>query len=300
MDGSSGTVLPAGGSPGRISWFRPAAVVRDLRGLPPVLARVGSFELRLATVKTEVRRIQRLRYAVFYEEGDAIPDLAMTTSRRDRCPFDRGCDHLYVVDTAYRTASGRTKAKVVGTTRLLRSDVAATHHGFYSETEFVLAPLLDRHPDARLLELGRSCVHPDYRARRVIDLLWQGIGHYAAHHGTTALIGCSSLPGTHAQALALPLGFAFYHAPAPADWQVRAVPGRATRMDWLAQDAVEIRAALSALPPLVRAYVRVGGRFASDAVVDHQFGTMDLFTVLPFALASPRYLAQFGPGIIQA
>ena len=200
----------------------------------------------------------------------------------DTCPFDRVCDHLYVVETA------RPAPRVVGTYRLLRGEVATAEDGFYSETEFQLGPVLDRHRSKRILELGRSCVHPDFRSRRVIDLLWHGVSRYAAHHGSEVMIGCASLPGTRAAELAVPLSFAFHHAAAPDTWQVKANRCRAARMDWLDKGDFDPRSAMMALPPLVKAYVRAG------AAVDHAFGTTDLFTVLPLNDAAPRYLARFG------
>ena len=293
----SGIDLPLLHIPGRGLWIKGPKVVRDLEGLPPLLCRTGPLELRLATTKKQIRKVQRLRYDVFYQRGDAIPNAYQASLRRDTCPFDRVCDHLYVVDTS--RPGPLHKEHVVGTTRLLRSDMAAAHDGFYSESEFVLEPLFERHADKRFLEIGRSCVHPDFRSRRVIDLLWQGIGRYAAHHGSDVLIGCSSLKGTRSETLATPLSYIFHHAACSADWQVTATPARAARMDWLDKSSFDPRQALASLPPLVKAYVRMGSTFATEAAVDHQFGTTDLFTVMPLAAANLRYLAQFGPALAQ-
>lgn len=273
--------------------IRPPRAIRDLKGLPSVLGRSGALELRLATTKREIRKLQRLRFKIFYEQGSATAPAADTACRRDRCPFDRICDHLLVVDTAAPDGAGGLKRKVVGTYRLLRSDMIG-RQGFYSGTEFDLAPLLSRHRDKHFLELGRSCVHPAYRSKRAIDLLWHGIGIYAAHHGIDVLIGCSSLPGTALDALAVPLSYAFHYAAAPPAWQVRAVASRAARMDRLDKACIDPRRAMAGLPPLIKAYVRTGGTFASQAVVDHRFGTTDLFTVLPLVHANARYLAHFG------
>lgn len=256
--------------------------------LPSVLARLGPLELRMARTSDEVRRLQRLRFDVFYGEGGAVADPFKAAAERDTCPFDGCCDHVYVTDH-----SG-LEERIVGTYRLLRGEVAAVQDGFYSETEFQLAPLLERHRGKRFLELGRSCVHPAFRARRVIDLLWHGVSRYAGHHGSDVMIGCASLAGTRAAQLATPLGFARHHAGAPEEWQVRAHPDRAARTDWLTRDDIDPRVAFQALPPLMKAYVRAGATFAAEAAVDHEFGTTDLFTVLPLNDAAPRYAARFG------
>ena len=99
---------------------------------------------------------------------------------------------------------------------------------------------------------------------------------------------------TRASQLALPLGYAYHHAGAPEEWQVRAHPNRAARTDWLKLDDVDPRQAFQALPPLMKAYVRAGATFAAEAAVDHEFGTTDLFTVLPLNDTAPRYAARFG------
>lgn len=278
-------------------WPSPSRIVRDLHGLPAVLARSGSLELRLATTEAEIRKAQRLRYRVFFEDGGAVAAAADTAGRRDRCPFDETSDHLLVIDTARLDAKGRPKPKTIGTYRLMRSDMAARGSGFYTAGEFDIASLLSRHADRRFLELGRSCVHPAYRSKRVIGLLWRGIGIYAAHHGSDVLIGCASLAGIDVQAHALSLSFACHYAAADPDWSVSPLPGRGVRMDRLPIEAVDPRIAMAALPPLLKAYIRVGSRFATEAVIDNRFGTTDLFTVLPLASADPRYLAQFGAAL---
>lgn len=279
--------MPSTALPGR---HAAGVVGRATRRDPEaVLARAGTLELRLAATDRDVRRAQRLRFEVFYEQGRAIPDAASAAARRDLCAFDPSCDHLLVVDT------GAPAERVVGTYRLMRGDVAARRGGFYSATAFEIAPLLARHLGARFLELGRSCVHADYRARRAIELLWQGIGIYAARHGIDVLIGCSSLPGVDPEDLAAPLSFAFHHAAAAAAWQVEPVASRAARMDWIARDAIDARRSFASLPPLMKAYMRAGGTFASRAAIDRQFGTTDLFTVLRLDAANPRYMAHFAP-----
>ncbi len=168
---------------------------RDLSGLPAVLGRFGPFEIKLATTKREIRKAQRLRFEVFYEEGSAIPNQGSALVRRDICPFDAFCDHLLVIDMDAQNRFGRKKPKIVGTYRLLRRDVAERNLGFYSQREFDIAPLLARHASKRFLELGRSCVHPKYRSKRAIELLWRGLWIYAKHHRVDVLIGCASLPG---------------------------------------------------------------------------------------------------------
>ncbi|ACB97184.1 GNAT family N-acetyltransferase [Beijerinckia indica] len=261
--------------------------------LPPSLGSSGSFEIRLARNQSDIKKAQRLRYKVFYEEGGAIAHPRAALTRRDFCPLDKVCDHLLVIDHAHRNRLGRVKPKVVGTYRLLLSDIALKHGGFYSQTEFVIGPLLARHADKKFLELGRSCVHADYRSKRVIELLWRGLWIYAQHHAVDVLIGCASLPSVNPKNLALPLSFLYHHALADAEWQVRPCGTSALSMAMLDKEAVDPRRGLASLPPLIKAYLRAGARFGEGAVIDWQFKTTDVFTILPLAQLGERYIDHY-------
>lgn len=288
--------------------FKPARIIPALRsysgvrhrtsrtpGAPLTLGRIGSLEVRLARTAAEVRRAQRLRYEVFYEEMSATPAAAARLARRDFDAFDTICDHVLVLDhDAGRVVFGRHEPKVVGTYRLLRHDVAARHGGFYTAGEFDIGPMLARHPGRRFMELGRSCVLAPYRGKRTVELLWAGVWAYARHHGIDVMFGCASLEGVDPDALARPLAFLHHYAPTDAEWSAPALPGCATRMDRLAKEAVDVKAALSELPPLIKGYLRLGAQIGEGAVIDHQFGTTDVFIVLPIERINPRYMDHFG------
>jgi putative hemolysin len=276
------------------SLMRPRRAAPNLSGLPAVLGRFGPFEVRLAATSRDIRKAQRLRFKVFYGEGQAIPRQGAALTRRDICPFDKFCDHLLVVDRDQLNRLGRKKPKVVGVYRLLRGDIAARQQGFYSETEFDIAPLLSRHPGKRFLELGRSCVHPDYRSKRVIELLWRGLWSYAKHHRIDVLIGCASLPGVDPLALSLPLSFLHRHAQASEEWSVRPLKGRGVNMAILDGTLIDARKGMAALPPLLKAYLRAGAKFGDGAVIDTQFRTTDVFTIMPLAELEERYINYYG------
>ncbi|WP_262030026.1 GNAT family N-acetyltransferase [Microvirga sp. Mcv34] len=271
-------------------------IVRDYGSLDPVLGRIGSLEVRLATTTGEIRRAQRLRFKVFYEEMSASPNRAALLSRRDVDAYDALCDHLLVLDHDVKPKPFRaTKPKVVGTYRLLRQDVADRHGGFYTRGEYDIAPLLKAHPGLRFLELGRSCVLEPYRNKRTVELLWHGIWAYVLHHRIDVMMGCASLEGIVPQDLALPLSFLHHYAAAPAEWQARALSERFTAMDILPKEAIDPKAALHALPPLIKGYLRLGATFGTGAVIDRQFGTTDVLVVLPVSAINPRYIDHFGP-----
>jgi putative hemolysin len=291
--------LPVPGFPesGAIRFFPiREKVVRHYGSLGPTLGRLGSLEVRLATTKAEIRRAQRLRFKVFYEEMSAVPDGASLFSRRDVDDYDFVCDHLLVIDHDVKAKPFRKpKPKVVGTYRLLRQEVADRNWGFYTAGEYDIQPLIDAHPGLNFLELGRSCVLKPYRNKRTVELLWHGIWTYVLHFRVDVMLGCASLDGTDPRRLALPLSFLHHHAQAPEPWRARALRERYTAMDVLAKEAVDTKAALHALPPLVKGYLRLGATFGDGAVIDRQFGTTDVLVVLPVSAINPRYIDHFGP-----
>jgi putative hemolysin len=266
--------------------------IRDLQGLGPALGAIGSLELRLATTKKEIRKAQKLRYRVFFEEGGATPDQTARLIRRDICAFDRVCDHLIVLDHAAAPRGGA--AKVVGAYRLLRQDVAEANFGFYSAGEFDIAPLIARHGGKRFLELGRSCVAPGYRGKPTLELLWRGIWAYVQHHRIDAMFGCASLAGAEPAAHSMALSYIARSAAANAEWSAAAAGGRGVEMAVLPEDAIDPRAAIRGLPPLIKGYWRVGARFGPQAVVDPKFGTTDVFVIMPIAEIEERYIRYFG------
>lgn len=270
-------------------------------GLRPgykVFGRIGDLEVRMARSKGDVRRAQKLRYHVFYQELAAIPDALALMSRRDEDSYDLICDHLLVVDTGAQPKARRPwprKPKVVGTYRVLRQEIADLNDGFYTQGEYDIAPLLERHGDNyRFLELGRSCVLEPYRSRRTVKLLWQGIWNYAREQGVDVMIGCASFEGTDPRSHAMALSHLHHHARAPEKWRVRAHQDRYVDMNMIPASQIDPRAVIKDLPPLIKGYLKLGAFFGDGAVVDHQFGTTDVFVILPVEAINARYFAHFG------
>jgi putative hemolysin len=256
-----------------------------------VFGRIGSLETRLARTSREIDAAQAVRYRVFVEEMQAtLPPEAMRR-RRDVDAYDAICDHLLVLDNSIE---GDVEDQIVGTYRLLRQEVALANGGFYSAAEFDIEPLLARHPDKQFMELGRSCVLPDYRTRRVVELLWQGNWAYALRHGMNAMFGCASFPGVLPEEHALALSFLHHTVPAVGEWAVSAKPELYRQMDLMPIEGVNTRKALSSLPPLIKGYMRLGAMIGDGAVVDHAFNTTDVLVVLPIAAISDRYINHYG------
>ncbi len=258
------------------------------------LGRLGTLEVRLARKAGEIRRAQKLRYRVFYKNGSAIPDAATVLAQRDVDGFDSICDHLLVIDHAAEVQRALKKPPVVGTYRLLPQDMAERHGGFYTANEFDIGGLVAQHSSLRFLELGRSCVLPPYRNKRTVELLWHGIWSYVVQNGFNVMIGCASLDGTDPDALAMPLSFLHHYAAAPEQWRATALPQRYIEMNRIPKDQIDPKAALRALPPMIKGYLRLGAYIGQGAVIDRQFGTTDVLVILPVSAITSRYIDHFG------
>lgn len=251
------------------------------------LGRIGSLEVRLARDEAEIAASQEIRFRVFYEELGAKPQLVHALEQRDADRFDEHCDHLLVFDTAL---SGPDTQRIVGTYRLLRQERAVATGGFYSSDEFELDGLVARHPGIRFLELGRSCVLPNYRSKRTIEVLWQGIWAYINHYEIGVMTGCASFHGTVPAQHAEALSYLAHHCRADPLWDVRAVEERYRAMDLMPIEAVSMRSAFAGMPPLIKGYLRVGAKIGDGCVIDHDFGTTDVFIILPVTAIGSRYI----------
>lgn len=255
-----------------------------------LLGRIGSLEVRLARTSEEIEAAQAVRYRVFCEELGAQVTFSGGTVQRDVDAFDDICDHLIVCD---RNLPGPDHRQVVGTYRLLPQERAELNGGFYSASEFELNDLIERNRGLRFVELGRSCVLPAYRTKRTIEAMWQAIWAYVKQHEIDVMAGCASFHGTIPAAHAEALSFIRQHCPAEGNWAVRALQGRYSSMDLMPEEAINPKAALMAMPPLIKGYLRLGARFGDGCVVDHEFGTTDVFVVLPVSFISQRYISYY-------
>ncbi|HLP67470.1 MAG TPA: GNAT family N-acetyltransferase [Rhizobium sp.] len=256
-----------------------------------LLGRIGTLETRLTRSDAEIDAAQSIRYKVFVEEMHAQVAPEGARRKRDIDSWDVLCDHLVVVD---RSIEGDQEEQIVGTYRLLRQEVAEAHGGFYSASEFSLDRLIASHPGKRFIELGRSCVLPEYRNKRTMELLWQGAWAYALRHRGDAMIGCASFPGVFPEEHALALSFLHNNAVADGEWAVEARPELYRQMDLMPAEAINARKAISSMPPLIKGYLRLGAMFGDGAVVDHAFNTTDVLIVLPISRISDRYLNYYG------
>ncbi len=229
--------------------------------------------LSIARTPAEVAEAQRLRYKVFAEEMGAQ---VSGTGGLDVDGFDDFCDHLLVRESSTH--------QVIGTYRILSPHQASQAGGYYSAGEFDLSRIT--HLFDRTVEVGRACVHQDYRSGGTITMLWAGLAKYMQMHHYEYMIGCASVPmndGGHAAASLFNRLKDDYMSPP----EYRVFPHNPLPIEALNQD-MQV-----ACPPLIKGYLRLGAYICSEPAWDAYFNTADMLVMLPLSRINKRYAAHF-------
>lgn len=233
-----------------------------------------NLHVTLATCESEVLEAQKLRYRVFHDEMGAR--LCSRTPGVDRDVYDPFCKHLIVRD--------ESRGRIVGTYRILSPEAARKVGGYYSENEFDLTRL--QHLRERIVEIGRSCIDPEYRSGAVITLLWSGLARYMTDNGYDYLMGCASVSmadgGHHAASLYNRLREAHL---APLEYHV--FPRHPLPLERLCGHLA------THTPPLIKGYLRAGAWICGDPAWDPDFNTADLPVLLPMNRLQDRYARHY-------
>lgn len=240
--------------------------------------------VRLAQDPRDLLAAQHLRYEVFVAELGADGPMIDHAARLERDAFDAHVDHLVLIDP--RQDSDHLN-HVVGAYRLLPSDRLDVAGRFYSEGEYDLAPLV--RSGRKLVELGRSCVHPDYRRGTAMYRLWNALADYVLAREIEIMFGVASFHGTDVAALAQPLAYLHHHHLASSDMRVRAREPHRQSMDLIPAGDLNTKAAMAAMPALIKAYLRLGGVVGDGAWIDSAFNTTDVCLVMDTARMSARH-----------
>ena len=238
-----------------------------------VREKVG-YTVALARSEEEVREAQRLRYKVFVEELGAHVKTRLQGHDIDH--FDPFCEHLIVRESG--------ADRIVGTYRILSPEAARRVGSYYSESEFYINRLQNLR--SRMVEVGRSCIHPDHRSGAVITLLWAGLAEYMVGNNYEYLMGCASIgmaDGGHNAANLFSQIDPAHMAPA----EYRTFPLHGLPFDRLANGQPAL------VPPLIKGYLRVGAWVCGEPAWDPDFNTADLLLLLPMSRMNPRYMRHF-------
>ena len=250
--------------------------------------KLGSLEVKLASNNIEIDAAQNLRYKVFYEEMQAKPNSSLKKIKRDIDPYDPYFDHLLVID---HTITNKHENKVVGTYRLNRGLVRGKKNTFYTSGEYDVSKLINF--NGNILELGRSCVHKNYRNGKTMQLLWKSIATYVFNYDIKIMFGCASFPGINITPHSQSLLYLYEKYLAPENIRPFALKERFVDMksnQINISDEISIR---KKLPPLIKGYLRLGAFVGNGAVIDRDFNTLDVCIVLPTKQVASRYLSHY-------
>lgn len=233
-----------------------------------------AFQITWASTPNEIKEAQRLRFKVFAEEMGA--NLAQNSEGLDVDEFDAYCDHLLIRD--------QETLKVVGTYRVLPPHKAQEIGRLYSDSEFDLTRL--NHLRPKMVELGRSCVHADYRSGAVIMALWSGLAQYMQKHHYEIMLGCASIPMADGGHFAASL-YNSLSEEQMAPTENHAFPRLPLPLDKL-NGGLDVEP-----PPLIKGYLKLGAKICSAPAWDPDFNTADLLTMLRLSEINPRYAKHF-------
>lgn len=246
-----------------------------------------NFERKDFLVKTvenhfELKQVLRLRYEVFLKEQlhrDSLVHYEMDK-------FDKGCDHLIVID--------KKKNRVIGSYRFLSSTFS---NNFYSENEFEIEEI--KKLDSIKMELGRACVHRDYRNGSTITLLWLGMVEYIKSINAKYMFGCSSIKTTNALEASLIYKYFVDSGVINTAYNVR--PTASYRIDQLDENLAILNSidadtsyAKKIVPPLVKSYIKAGAVICGEPAYDPDFKCIDFFTLLDADLINAKHRKKFG------
>jgi putative hemolysin len=226
--------------------------------------RDGRYRVRFADGPDDLARAQALRFQRFRAEA-GVPE------GRDGDAFDAAARHVLVEETA----SGR----LVCCFRVLRFRDGAEIARSYSAQFYELGKLA-RYPGP-MLELGRFCVAAGETDPALLRLAWGALGDIVAAERIELVFGCTSFAGTDAEAYADAFALLKDRHLGPRRWLPRVKAPKVFRFAArLRLRTPDLKAALRAMPPLLRSYLAMGGWVSDHAVVDRDLGTLHVFTGL--------------------
>lgn len=241
------------------------------------------FDVSLAQSPADREQAMRLRYTVFVEELGGDGPLVDHARRLEQDRFDPGAQMLVLRDLARPEAE-----QIVGVYRLLQSNGDADQE-FYSAGEYDLAPLIAS--GQRLLELGRSCLHPDYRGGSAVYHLWHGLADYVQREGIDILFGVASFHGTKVGEIRQSLSYLHHKHLAPEPLRVTSLQSQS--VDLVPKGDLDRVAAIQSMPALIKGYLRLGGCVGQGVYVDHAFNTIDVCLVMETSRLNDRQKAIY-------
>ena len=275
----------------------------------------GELSLMLTRDVEFIRQAQALRRKIFFTEAIATnmceADISGTIDGADKTneantedvedanspiidedEFDELCDHLIVL---HNKPDG--SREIIGTYRFLKRTAeeikASTNRDnlFYTQTEFDISRLLDS--GKNLMELGRSCIMPEFRTGSAINLLWQGIAAYTYMYNIDYLFGCASFAGVESGNFSEALSYLMNYRKAPEEILPVALASKRADFELIPQEKLDKKQGFASLPPLIKGYVRVGAFVGEGAIIDEVCQTTDVCIIVDKTKVEKRYFTKF-------
>ena len=243
-----------------------------------------NFTVKIAETDFEIKKAQHLRYKIFFKNKKAKNKPINNLFKRDFDFYDKVSDHIIIIDNNINNYEN-----VVGTYRLLRGNFAKIYKGFYTEQEFDISNLKKHFSNSNMLELGRSCVHTDYRSGIILKLLWQGISNYINNYKIKILFGCASFHGTDPKKFKNEFNLLRKNFCLNDNFNVKSLQKNPIHFQTLQDEKIVFKN----LPPLIKGYLRAGGMMSKDYFIDKELNTIDFCVVVFTDQIVDRYKNKF-------
>ena len=171
--------------------------------------------------------------------------------------------------------------------------MSANSGGFYTSLEFNLSNILNVYKHSQILELGRSCVHKDYRNGTTINLLWKAIAEYVKLYDIKIILGCVSFLGTDTKKFSKELSYLRENFSIPDDLSVESLDKNVYPVYKRKEININNLRTFAKLPPLIKGYLRVGGKVSDSFYVDYNFNTIDLCVIVIINNINKKYKMKF-------
>ncbi len=265
------------------STIRKKRIIKKIKSeLEPIIFK--NFTIKIAESNFEIKKAQSLRYKIFFKEKKIKKKSFKFLLQRDYDFYDKISDHLIIIDK-----NREIRDNVIGTYRLLRGNCAKLYRGYYTEQEFDISNLKKNFSSKDILELGRSCVHPQYRSGIVLKLLWQGISNYIKMYKIKILMGCASFHGTNPSKFKDEFSLLHESYRLPEDYYVKSLQNHEISFN----KNINHSTTLNKLPPLIKGYLRAGGMVSENFYIDTEFETIDYCVIMLTEKIVSRYHNKF-------
>ena len=245
----------------------------------------NSFQVRFAQNRFDLESSQKLRHKIFIKEmGGRFNDSRNGHAGLEVDKYDAYCKHLLLFDIG---SSRVIQGELVASMRLMEQEDANNGVGFSSSAEYDLSPLLMS--GNRCLEISRTCVHKNFRNSLALHYLWMELGRFASINKVKFLFGVASFPGNNVNTIKSALSFLFANYLAPADIRPSVLPSSSVDVSNIPLAEISKVAALREMPPLLKAYIRLGAKIGSGAFIDKLLNTIDVLIILDVEKMEGKY-----------